>query len=197
MGKIAMAEAGTTQRRPCCGLGCGQGTRPQDKCEFMLPEELYSSNLACKHPKYRHLILQHPIWRHMFAPDGVLLREGDAIRNANLSRTLGLIAERGADVFYQGEIADAIISKIRAEGGIMTHEDLINYKVNVTRALEGTYRGLKVYTSHAPTSGPVLLHMLNLLENYDLPAEGRTEVNVHRLVEAMKCKPTGNSFCLS
>lgn len=130
----------------------------------------------------------------MFAPDGELLREGDVIRNANLSRTLGLIAERGADVFYQGEIANAIISKIRAEGGIMTHEDLINYKVNVSRALEGTYRGLKVYTSHAPTSGPVLLHMLNLLENYDLPAEGRTEVNVHRLVEAMKCKPTGNFF---
>lgn len=153
-------------------------------------------NLACKLPKYRHLILQHPVWRHMFAPDGVFLREGDAIRNANLSRTLGLIAERGADVFYQGEIAEAIISKIRAEGGIMTHEDLINYKVNVSRALEGTYRGLKVYTSHAPTSGPVLLHMLNLLENYDLPVEGRTGVNVHRLVEAMKCKPTGNSFCL-
>jgi gamma-glutamyltranspeptidase/glutathione hydrolase/leukotriene-C4 hydrolase len=154
-------------------------------------------NLACKLPKYRHLILQHPVWRHMFAPDGVLLREGDAIRNTNLSRTLGLIAERGADVFYQGEIADAIISKIRAEGGIVTHEDLINYKVNVSRALEGTYRGLKVYTSHAPTSGPVLLHMLNLLENYDIPAEGRTEVNVHRLVEAMKCKSTGNSFCPS
>jgi gamma-glutamyltranspeptidase/glutathione hydrolase/leukotriene-C4 hydrolase len=153
-------------------------------------------NLACKLPKYRHLILQHPVWRHMFAPDGVFLREGDAIRNANLSRTLGLIAELGADVFYQGEIAEAIISKIRDEGGIMTHEDLINYKVNVSRALEGTYRGLKVYTSHAPTSGPVLLHMFNLLENYDLHAEGRTEVNVHRLVEAMKCKPTGNSFCL-
>ena len=133
----------------------------------------------------------------MFAPDGVILREGDAIRNVNLSRTLGLIAERGADAFYQGEIADAIIGKIRAEGGIMTHEDLINYKVNVSKALEGTYRGLKVYTSHAPTSGPVLLHMLNLLENYDLPAEGRTEVNVHRLVEAMKCKPTGSSFYLS
>jgi gamma-glutamyltranspeptidase/glutathione hydrolase/leukotriene-C4 hydrolase len=110
------------------------------------------------------------------------------MRNVNLSRTLGLIAEQGADAFYQGEVADAIISKIRTEGGIMTHEDLVKYKVNVSRALEGTYRDLKVYTSHAPTSGPVLLHMLNLLEKYDLPAEGRTEVNVHRLVEAMKCE---------
>jgi gamma-glutamyltranspeptidase/glutathione hydrolase/leukotriene-C4 hydrolase len=147
-------------------------------------------DLARKLPKYRSLFLQHPDWRHVFAPDGVLLREGDAIQNANLSRTLGLIAERGADTFYEGEVADAMISKIRAEGGIMTREDLVNYKVNVSRALEGTYRGLKVYTSHAPTSGPVLLHMLNLLENYDLPAEGRTEVNVHRLVEAIKCEPT-------
>jgi len=161
----------------------------------MLPVELYSTNFAGKHPKYRHLCLQHPVWRHIFAPDGVLLKEGDAIRNPNLSRTLGIIAERGADALYQGEIADAIVSKIHAEGGIMTHEDLINYKVNISRALEGTYRGLKVYTSHAPTSGPVLVHMLNLLEDYDIPAEGRTEVNVHRLIEAMKCEPI--HFCLS
>ncbi|KAH9992573.1 nucleophile aminohydrolase [Russula vinacea] len=144
--------------------------------------------------EYRSLFLKHPDWRHVFAPDGVLLKEGDIIRNLNLSRTLGLIAERGADAFYQGEVADAIISKIHAEGGIMTHGDLLNYQVNVSRALEGTYRGLKVYTSHAPTSGPVLLHMLNLLENYDLPTEGRTEVNVHRLVEAMKTRISDPSF---
>ena len=69
----------------------------------------------------------------------------------------------------------------------MTHEDLVNYRVKVSRALEGTYRGLKVYTPYAPSSGPVLIHMLNLMEKYNLTAQGRTEVNVHRLVEAMKC----------
>ncbi|KAH9998449.1 gamma-glutamyltranspeptidase [Russula compacta] len=135
---------------------------------------------------YRSLFLKHPDWSRVFAPDGVLLKEGDTIQNINLSRTLGLIAEQGPDAFYHGKVADAIISKIRAEGGIMTHEDLANYKVDVSRALEGTYRDLKIYTPHAPTSGPVLLHMLNLMEKYDLPAEGRTAVNVHRLVEAMK-----------
>jgi gamma-glutamyltranspeptidase / glutathione hydrolase / leukotriene-C4 hydrolase len=136
------------------------------------------------------LFLHNPDWSPIFAPDGVILSEGDIIRNVNLSRTLGLIAEQGADAFYQGEVADAIIDKIRAEGGIMTHEDLINYKVHVSKAIEGTYRDLKIYTSHAPTSGPVLLHMLNLMEKYDLPTEGRTVVNVHRLVEAMKCEST-------
>jgi len=134
------------------------------------------------------LFLHNPDWSRIFAPDGVILSEGDIIRNVDLSRTLGLIAERGPDALYKGEVADAIISKVRAEGGIMTHEDLVNYKVNVSKALEGTYRDLKVYTTHAPTSGPVLLHMLNLMEMYDLPAEGRTKVNVHRLVEAMKCE---------
>ncbi|KAH9176424.1 gamma-glutamyltranspeptidase [Lactarius sanguifluus] len=137
-------------------------------------------------PIYRSLFLHNSDWSHIFAPNGVLLKEGDTIQRVNLSRTLSLIAEQGPDALYHGEIADAIISKIRAEGGIMTYKDLANYEVKVSRALEGTYRGRKVYTSHAPTSGPVLLHMLNLMEKYDLPAEGRTDVNVHRLIEAMK-----------
>lgn len=94
-----------------------------------------------------------------------------------------------ADTSVQGSIADSVVKKIRETGGIFTREDLANYKVHVNRALEGTYRGKKVYTSHAPTSGPVLLHMLNLMEHYDgLEAEGRTLLNTHRYIEAMKCE---------
>ena len=109
------------------------------------------------------------------------------IRRTNYSRTLAAIAAHGADAFYYGEIADSIIRKNQAEGGVMTLEDLANYTVKVEKALEGSFRGRKVYTSHAPTSGPVLLHMLNLMEHYDLPSESRTGLNVHRFVEAMKC----------
>lgn len=69
----------------------------------------------------------------------------------------------------------------------MTQSDLEGYRVKVEQALVGSYRGRKVYVPHAPTSGPVLLHMLNLLERYDLPGEGRTGLNTHRLVEAIKC----------
>ena len=71
----------------------------------------------------------------------------------------------------------------------MTLTDLANYTALVYPALSGVYRGEKrVYTTNAPTSGPVLLHMLNLLENYDLHGEGRTEENLHRFVEIMKCE---------
>ena len=78
------------------------------------------------------------------------------------------------------------MNKIRETGGILTREDLENYSVIVKPALQSTYLSRKVYTTHAPTSGPVLLHMLNIMEHYDL-SEGMTGLNVHRLVEAIKC----------
>ena len=96
----------------------------------------------------------------------------------------------------QGPIADAILAKIRETGGNMTQEDLDNYSPKMQRALEGTFRGRKVYTTHAPTSGPVLLHMLNLLEHFqDFREEGRTVLNVHRIIEIMKCAYTCDCSC--
>ncbi len=76
----------------------------------------------------------------------------------------------------------------------MAQEDFDNYAVNVQSALKGSYRGRNVYTTHAPTSGPVLLYMLNLLERYeDFVEEGLTGLNAHRLLEIMKCKcPVGD-----
>lgn len=86
-------------------------------------------------------------------------------------------------------MADAIVAKVKATGGILTHEDLEDYEVIVKPALMGTYRDKKIYTTHAPTSGPVLLHMFNLLEHFDdFVEEGRTGLNVHRIVETMKCE---------
>ncbi|EIW63497.1 gamma-glutamyltranspeptidase [Trametes versicolor FP-101664 SS1] len=133
------------------------------------------------------LMLNHPDWKPIFAPEGHTLKTGETIRRTNLSRTLAAIAEGGADAFYTGPIADAIVEKVRVTGGILSHADLAQYEVQVKRALQGTYRGRTVYTPHAPTSGPVLIHMLNLMEHYDdLAEEGRTVVNVHRAIEAMK-----------
>lgn len=135
---------------------------------------------------FRPVMLGKDDWRSIFAPNGVIITEGEIIHRTNYSKTLAAIAAGGSNALYHGEIAEAIVRKVQFEGGVLSLEDLANYKVKVRKALQGTYRGRKVYTTHAPTSGPVLLHMLNLLEAYDLPAEGRTGLNVHRYVEAMK-----------
>ncbi|OCH95075.1 gamma-glutamyltranspeptidase [Obba rivulosa] len=145
------------------------------------------TELARRMERFSHLMLNSPDWSAIFAPYGRLLREGNMIRRVNLSRTLEAVAAEGADALYKGPIADSLVKKVHAMGGILSYEDLANYKVRVKHALQGTYRGKKVYTSHAPTSGPVLLHMLNLMEHYDdFEAEGRTVLNTHRYIEAMK-----------
>lgn len=142
--------------------------------------------LARRLQMFARLMLPKEDWRAIFAPEGRMLLEGETIRRTNYSRTLSAIASEGPDVFYKGPIADSIIRKVQATGGIMTNGDLENYSVKVDHALQGTYRDKKVYTSHAPTSGPVLLHILNLLERYDLIGEGRTGLNIHRFIEALK-----------
>ncbi|KAJ2918019.1 hypothetical protein MD484_g2380, partial [Candolleomyces efflorescens] len=142
------------------------------------------AELAKRITWYPDLMLKNPDWNVIFAPEGRFLKEGETIRRTNLSRTLATIAKEGPDAFYKGPIADSILDKIRMTGGIMSQSDLDSYSAKVRPALEGTYRGRKVYTSHAPTSGPVLLHMLNLIERY--PMRERNGLNAHRIVEIMK-----------
>jgi gamma-glutamyltranspeptidase/glutathione hydrolase/leukotriene-C4 hydrolase len=120
---------------------------------------------------FSDLMLNNPDWSAIFAPEGRLLKEEEIIRSPNLSRTLSVIAEEGPDAFYkvpwqvsrhewllinelQGPIADSIVRKVRATGGILSNEDMEAYSVKVEFALEGNYRGKKIYTTHAPTSGP-------------------------------------------
>ena len=144
------------------------------------------------------MIFRDPTWRALFAPEGRLLEEGEIAHRPALARTLAAIATEGPEAFYSGPIADGIIAAIKSTGGIMIHEDLANYTALVYPALSGTYRGRRVYVPKAPTSGPVLLHMLNLLEKYDLKGEGRTGLNTHRFVEVMKCswQSSFSSECL-
>lgn len=93
-----------------------------------------------------------------------------------------------------------MIDKVQKTGGILTHEDLLNYTVIVSPALSSTYRGRKLYTLGAPSSGPgntlcngtsfltnhlvALFHMFNLIERYKF--DTRDGLEVHRLVEALK-----------
>ncbi|KAF5348631.1 hypothetical protein D9758_006855 [Tetrapyrgos nigripes] len=140
--------------------------------------------LSRRIPLFPDLMLNNPDWSAIFAPHGAFLKEGEMIYRTNLSKTLSVIANEGPDAFYKGPIADSIVRKIQESGGIMTHADLENYQVKVYRSLKGTYLDKIIYTPDAPTSGPVIQHMLNLVEKYDF-AE-RTGLNTHRLVEAMK-----------
>ncbi|KAF5393357.1 hypothetical protein D9757_000549 [Collybiopsis confluens] len=130
--------------------------------------------LSRRIPLFPNLMFNNPDWSAIFAPRGALLKQGDVIHRTNLSRTLSIIATEGPEAFYKGPIADSLIRKIRATGGIMTQDDLDNYSVNVYTALEGSYLDKKLYVPGAPTSGPA----------YHL--DEVSGLNAHRLVEALK-----------
>ncbi|MFK7945288.1 MAG: gamma-glutamyltransferase [Paracoccaceae bacterium] len=119
--------------------------------------------------------------------DGTPKKIGEQVANPDLARSLARIARDGADVFYNGEIADQIDADFQANGGLLRKEDLAAYATVRTKPLIGTYRGLGVTTSHPPGGGLMLVEMLNILEAFDLAGMGHNSTEYIRVVcEAMR-----------
>src|SRR3981189_1288815 len=127
-----------------------------------------------------------PAAKAIYAHGGGLESSGERFVQADYARTLEGLASDGPDVFYRGEIADAIAADFEANGGFITKADLENYRVNVAEPLRGTYRGMQIAAAGPPAGGLTLLQMLNFLEGYDLGAHGWPSTEAARaLVEAM------------
>ncbi|XP_069693298.1 glutathione hydrolase 7-like [Periplaneta americana] len=91
------------------------------------------------------------------------LEAGQPIAVPDLAIALELIAEKGADVFYNGSLADDILTTVREAGGEMTKHDLSNYQAVNRFALETTFGDFRVMVPDAPSGGPALLAVLKLL----------------------------------
>lgn len=120
--------------------------------------------------------------------DGTPKVEGDRILRPALGKTLREISIHGADVFYSGPLADAMVAEINRQGGAVTKEDFAEYRSVEEEPVHGHYRGYNVYSVGAPASGAVIIEALNILSGFDLRkigSEDKTRV-VHLIVEAMK-----------
>jgi len=125
--------------------------------------------------------------RTFYKPDGSLYRAGETLKQPDLAWSLRQIADKGPDAFYRGEIAKRFVADMKANGGLITAEDLASYRPVVREALVGSYRGHTVYTTPpASAGGATLLQMLNILERYDLKAMGWGARSLHLQAEAMK-----------
>ena len=124
----------------------------------------------------------------IYMPKGELPKEGDRIRQPELAETLQAIAKNGAEDFYGGWIGEAIIATIKKAGGVITFEDLKNYRPVWREPLIGTYRNRTVITMPPPSSGGVaILEMLNILEGYKLgDFQHNSPAYLHLLGESMK-----------
>ena len=128
-----------------------------------------------------------------FLVDGEVPPLYSIVSNPNLAKALRLIQRKGRDAFYKGDIADAIIAKVEAGGGVMTHEDLAEFESEWIEPVTTNYHGYDIYQLPPPGQGFAALHMLNILEvcapqhKVDLAELGPLHVDYwHMMVEAKK-----------
>jgi gamma-glutamyltranspeptidase / glutathione hydrolase len=102
--------------------------------------------------------------------DGKSPNEGDVIRFPALAATLKTIAAKGARAFYEGEIADDMVTTLAARGSFLTVEDFANHRGEAVTPITTNYRGLDLLEIPPNAQGLTALAMLNILENFDLSA---------------------------
>ena len=121
-------------------------------------------------------------------PDGSRWREGDRLGQRDLADTLDRITAQGPDEFYLGDTARKTVAHMEQQGGLVTLGDLAAYRARQRPPIRGTYKGFEVYGMGPPASGGILVvQMLNILERFDLKADGpRSPRTLHRVTEAMR-----------
>jgi gamma-glutamyltranspeptidase/glutathione hydrolase len=130
---------------------------------------------------------RHPDSASTYLVDGRAPRHGEIFKSPDLGRTFRLIAEKGPDVFYRGELARRIVDFVQAEGGFLTYEDLANHHGDWVEPISTPYRDATVYQIPPNSQGFVALEMLNILEGFDLQKLGHNSAEYfHRMIEAKK-----------
>lgn len=113
-------------------------------------------------------------------------RKGDTLRWTEVGHTLERIRDEGRKGFYEGKTADDIVAEMKRGKGIITHDDLKNYKSQWVEPITGTYKGFKIISMPPPSSGGItLLQLLKFIEPYDIKEWGRNSAKtVHLYTEA-------------
>ncbi|HOP05136.1 MAG TPA: gamma-glutamyltransferase family protein, partial [Tenuifilaceae bacterium] len=113
--------------------------------------------------------------------------KGDIFKNPDLANTYEIIANEGRDAFYKGEIAQAIASYIKEQGGFLSYEDFESHKSEWVEPVSTNYRGYDIWELPPNGQGIAALQILNILEGFDIASMGfGSEQYLHHFVEAKK-----------
>ncbi len=133
-------------------------------------------------------LARFPASADVFLPNGTPPRPGDLVRRTDYAETLRAVASGGPDALYRGPIGELVAADMAANGGLVSMEDLAEYRVIEREPVRGTYRGCEI-VSMGPTSagGTHLVQILNILGGYDLAGGGfGTARTLHLMAEALK-----------
>lgn len=130
---------------------------------------------------------QYPGFKETFMPNGQVPVKGQIFTNHRLAATYEKIATGGRDVFYKGDIAQAIGTFMRLQGGFLSYEDLASHTSTWVEPVSTNYKGYDVWELPPNGQGIAALQILNLLELFDVETMGFGSAQyVHTFVEAKK-----------
>ena len=147
-----------------------------------------SYRLAELFKSYKENLAKYEDSNRIFLNGGKYYEEGDLFRQPDLAKTLTRIERLGASEFYTGTTAKMIADDMKAHDGLITLDDLKNYRAKERTPLRGTYRGYEIISMPPPSSGGiVMMEVLNMLEGYDLKSLGpNSAAKYHLFAEASR-----------
>ena len=133
------------------------------------------------------LILRHsPEGRAIYGADAPM-QAGDRVFMHDLGETLELLAEGGARELYEGDLARQLVRSLADDGGLITREDLAEYRVIWRRPIRASYEGREFVSNPPPSSGGVLVgYALSLLDRLRVEGRQGTAEAIEPLVEVMR-----------
>ena len=115
----------------------------------------------------RERLGRFPEARRVYLHQGDIPAVGYLLVQKDLAQVLRLLAEKGRDGFYDGEVAKKLVEAVQTDGGIWTLEDLKRYQVKERDPIIGNFRGAKIITAAPPSSGGiVMLQALTIIDEY-------------------------------
>ncbi len=125
---------------------------------------------------------------NIFFPGWFPLTKGEKQQREDLANTYSLISLQGAQVFYQGEIANEIVNEMKVNNGLLQSSDLKTYEPKIRQAVQGRYRNFELISAPLPGSGgTALIELLKILEKFELNKHSlNSGPYIHLVSEAMK-----------
>ena len=128
-----------------------------------------------------------PGFKETFMPGGKVPEKGDIFKNPDLANTLEIIAKKGRDGFYEGDVARTMVKYIKEQGGFLSMKDLKDHTSEWIEPVSTNYRGYDVWELPPNGQGIAALQILNILELYDIKSMGfGSEEYMHLFTEAKK-----------
>ena len=126
-------------------------------------------------------------WANEFLVDGQPPPAGYLLRRPDVAKTYEQFAAMGSDALYRGPVGEQLAAFMQKNGGLITIDDLDDYRVQWVEPIETSYRGYEIFGAPPSSSAITWMQILNFVEGFDLESMGHNTAEYLRvLVEATK-----------